>query len=114
MVVAFAAPGGDVLGPIPEPPPGAITARWGDSWLATTWEANTVWVRAADLGMNLANVAPAPQVQPQVIYQPVYAVPTPTEQRYAVTNEQPAAPAPQQMVILDRQQWALDAQRAGH
>jgi hypothetical protein len=57
-VTAWASPGGDVLGPIPEPPTSALLGRWGDGWVATTWQGNTVWLRAADLGLNLANVQP--------------------------------------------------------
>lgn len=83
-VVAFAAPNGDVLGPIVAPPLDAITGRWGDTWLSTTHDGATVWIRVADLGTNLANLAPAaPVPAPQVVYvasqpqSPVEAVPTP-------------------------------------
>jgi hypothetical protein len=99
-VVAFAAPGGDVLGPIPEPAAGTIMARYGDAWLATSWEGSTVWIRAADVGMQIADLAPPPA--PQVVVQPVYvsapapayAAPTPTEQSYQVASDPPPAAAP--------------------
>lgn len=60
-ITAWAAPGGDVLGPIPEPH--SFTARYGDGWLAVAWENGTVWVRVADLlnaPADLANLAPEP------------------------------------------------------
>jgi hypothetical protein len=83
-VVAFAAPNGDVLGPIVAPQVDAITGRWGDNWLSTLHDGATVWIRVADLGANLANLAPAPaSPAPQVVYiasqplSPVEAVPTP-------------------------------------
>ena len=96
MVVAFAAPGGDVLGPIVEPTIGAIVARFGDGWVGTIHDGGMVWVRTADLGLNLANVEPAapayqqppaPAYAPEQSYQTdTYAAPTPVQQ------EAPAGP----------------------
>jgi len=80
-VVAWSAPDGDVLGPIPAPAASALLGRWGDGWVATTWEGATVWIRAADLGLSLANLAP--QIAPE----------QPAGPR-VVTVEQPQAPQP--------------------
>jgi hypothetical protein len=66
--------------------------------------------------MNLANVAPVPEVQPAVVYVASQPQAAPSPEQYTVANEPPATPAvvaPQTQAILDRQQWALDAQRAG-
>lgn len=95
MVVAFAAPDGAVLGPIPAPDISAVLARYGDAWALVPWEAGQVWVRAADVGLpDVADLEPppAPQVVYQPVYQPAYAAPTPTEQGYTITNEPPAEP----------------------
>ncbi|MBC8160472.1 MAG: hypothetical protein H7Z42_04560, partial [Roseiflexaceae bacterium] len=40
-VVAFASPDGSALGAIPEPALSAITGRWGDTYVATTWQGAT-------------------------------------------------------------------------
>lgn len=82
MVVAFAAPSGDVLGPIPAPATSAILGRWGDSWIMVPWQGSNVWIRAADLGLNLANLAPQP---------PAPAVSAPI---YQVSNDQQGPPEP--------------------
>ncbi len=74
--IAFASPDGAVLGPIPEPAASALLGRWGDGWVATSWEGATVWIRAADLHLSLADLAP--EVAPQVIYHVVNQPPQPT------------------------------------
>lgn len=122
-VVAFASPSGDVLGAIPEPVASAITGRYGDSWISTSWQGSTVWLRAADIGLNLANVAPAPAAQ--VIYVAQEAAPTPaqvvlstgsvdgvSERQTNIQNHYVNPPALQQSAILDRQQWAIQAAAA--
>ncbi len=90
-VPGFDRPNGNVMGAIPEPAASAIVARWGDEWLETTHDNAPIWIRAADMGMSLANVAPVPQLQPQVVYvsSPPYAVPTPTEGSYTIANAPP-------------------------
>jgi hypothetical protein len=93
-----------------------VLAKHGADWLQVDISGTTgvVFVRTADLvgiPADLVDLAPAPA--PQVIYvaaQPA-AIANP-EPPYEVTNAAPTL-MPQQMVILDRQQWALDAQRAG-
>jgi hypothetical protein len=102
-VTAWAAPDGVVLGPIPWSSDSPILGRWAETWLMTSWEGGNVWVRAADLGASLANLAPAPAAPaPQVIYQVVNQPAQPAPQAPAVAQpEQPgyqavqAAPAPQ-------------------
>lgn len=90
QVVAFAAPGGDVLGPVPMPAASAITGRWGDEWVSTDHEGATVWIRVSELGANLANLAPqAPQLQPA--YQQAPAPAYQPEPQYQTSN-QPEAP----------------------
>jgi hypothetical protein len=94
-VVAFAAPDGDVLGPIPAPATSALLGRWGDGWVATLWEDATVWIRAADIGLSLANLAPqiAPaQAGPRVVTVEQPQVPQVPQVPYQIDN-QPAAPA---------------------
>ena len=88
-VTAFASPAGDVLGPIEAPELGAIVARFGDGWVATMHDGGMVWVRTADLGLNLANVEPAAPVY-EVVNAPVYA----PEQGYQADTY--AAPTPVQ------------------
>jgi hypothetical protein len=116
FVVCYDQPiSGAVLGPIPAPDASAVVARYGAAWVMTPWNGGYCWLRAADVGLpNVADLEPAPQ--PQIVERPIYvsapemAVAMP--EIYAVTSEPPAVPtlAPQQMVILDRQRWALDAQ----
>lgn len=112
-VVAFDQPNGTALGPIPAPPISAVLARFGDAWVMVPWQAGQVWLRAADVGLpDVADLQPT--VAPQVVYQPVYQpapdAPAPAFQ-VTVTNESPVT-APQTQAVLDREQWALDAQRA--
>jgi hypothetical protein len=104
-VTAFAAPGGDVLGPIPEPAASAILARYGNDWVMVAWQAGQVWIRAADLGLGLADIAPqiapAPQVIYQVVNQPAQAAQDSPQQAeapqpaiYSVEAQQPATALP--------------------
>jgi hypothetical protein len=71
MVVAWAAPDGQVLGPIPQPL--TATARFDDDWLGVPWQGGTVWVRRADWPnpplAKLPNLAPpTPIPAPLVVY----------------------------------------------
>jgi hypothetical protein len=113
-VVGFDRPNGTALGAIPEPAAAAIVARFGDEWLQTSHDGAPIWVRASELGMGLGDVAPT-AAPPQIIERPVYVVSEPAAPAEAVATPAPAVPtlAPQQLVLFDRQQWALDAQRAG-
>jgi hypothetical protein len=118
-VVAYDAPAGNVLGAIEQGRAYSVLARYGSDWLqADVVGSGVVWLKAdqvLDLPPGLADLQPPPA--PAVVYVPVsapapaYAAPTP-EPNYQVSNAAPT-PAPQQLVILDREQWALDAQRAG-
>jgi hypothetical protein len=108
FVVCYDQPvNGAVLGPIPAPDASAIVARYGNAWVMTPWNGGYCWLRAADVGLpDVADLEPAPQ--PQVIYiasQPA-AIATP-KSHYEVTSAAPTL-VPQQMVILDRQQWAME------
>ncbi len=91
-------------------------ARWGAAWVQVDMSGDTgrVFVRTTDLyGMpDLVDLAPTSA--PVVIERPVYvaAQPEPAQEAAPTMRELPPTMAPQQMVILDRQQWALDAQRA--
>lgn len=114
FVVAFAAPDGVALGAIPEPALSAITGRWGDTWLSTTHEGATVWVRSADLGANLANLAPVPQV----VVQPVYVAAPQAPEPYQTDSEPaqaeqpaPAAPTPEPQPV-DQRTIAIQAHYA--
>lgn len=125
-VVAYDAPDGAALGAIEQGRAYQVLARFGAEWLqADVVGSGVVWLRQADvfdLPVDLADLQPPPA--PAVVYvaapqvpaeqppaAPELAAPTPApEQQYAVTSA-PAAP-PQQTVILDRQQWAMDAQQA--
>jgi len=93
-VVAFAAPGGDVLGPIPAPALQALIARWGDQWVATMHDGTTVWVRVSELGGSIANVQPAPPPAPPVVRQEIPAAPiiAPNLPPPPPVAEQPPAP----------------------
>jgi len=106
-VVLFDQPNGNALGAVPAPATSAIEARYGDSWYMITWNGAPGWIRAADIGWNIANLAPE-----RVVYVPVQAAP---QAPYSAppTLEPPPPPtlAPQQLVILDRQQWAEEAQQ---
>lgn len=83
-----------------------VLARNGADWLQVDISGGTgiVFVRTADLfdiPADLADLAPPPA--PAVVYVAVQAAATPAPP--------PPTVAPQQLVILDRQQWAVDAQR---
>ncbi len=75
-VVAFAAPGGDVLGPISAAQAYHFTGRYGDGWLQSDVPGSgRVWIRRADLLLDpsdLAAVARLPDLAP-----PPTAVPPP-------------------------------------
>jgi hypothetical protein len=62
-VVGFDSPNGNPMGAIPAPEPSAIVARFGDEWLQTTHDGAPIWIRAADVGMQIADLAP-----PAVVY----------------------------------------------
>jgi len=69
-VVLFDQPNGNALGAVPAPATSAIEARYGDSWYMITWNGAPGWIRAADIGWNIANLAPE-----RVVYVPVQAAP---------------------------------------
>lgn len=96
-VIAWAAPNGDALGPIPAPE--TFTARWGDGWLATTHDGATVWVRTTDL-LDVRAALPdlAPTAAPTIVYvpaaQPAAAptLPPPTAPALGRPSDKPAPP----------------------
>lgn len=96
----------------------APVARYGVEWTQVDMDGSgRVFVRTTDLyGVpELVDLQPVPTAQ--VIERPVYvaapmpAAATPEPEQYQVAAEQPQTL--QQAAILDRQQWAMDAQRAG-
>lgn len=118
-VVAYDSPNGSVIGAIEQGRAYQVLARFGNDWLQTdVTGSGVVWLRSADvldLPADLADLQPPPVApQPQVVYQPVYIASQPEQ---AAPTIEPSAPpptmAPQTAAILDRNQWALDAQRAG-
>jgi len=113
-VVGFDRPNGTALGAIVAPDASTIVARFGDAWLQTTHDGAPIWVRASELGMGLADVAPTATPAPLVVERPIYVVSEPQVPAEAVATPSLAVPtlAPQQLVLLDRGQWAVDAQRA--
>jgi hypothetical protein len=101
-VTAWAAPDGVVLGPIPWSADSPMLGRYGDNWVLTSWDNGQVWVRASDIGLNLANLAPQIAPEMQVVYiqpetrqeAPVAPIlPQPIDPPYQVANQPPAAPA---------------------
>jgi hypothetical protein len=87
-------------------------ARYGVEWTQVDMDGSgRVFVRTSDLyGVpELVDLQPAPTAL--VIERPVYVASQPREA--APTQPAPVVVAPQTQVLLDRQQWALDAQRAG-
>jgi hypothetical protein len=118
-VVAYDAPAGNVLGAIEQGRAYSVLARYGADWLQADVDGSgVVWLRAdqvLDLPADLADLQPtnAPQVIERPIYiaaQPAPAVSTPAPEQYMAASE--PQPLPQQLVILDRQQWAQQAQDA--
>jgi hypothetical protein len=93
-VAAFAAPGGAILGPIPAPRLEQLLARYGSDWIMTAWQGHNVWVRAGDLGLDLANLAPALAPVEAQQAAPELAAPTPTEEQAYQTDSQPGGAAP--------------------
>lgn len=96
-VVGFDSPNGRALGAIPAPEASAIVARFGDDWLQTTHDGAPIWIRASELGMNLADVAPVPAAPaPQVVYvaqqSPQEAAPAPIAPTAALYAAEPVAP----------------------
>jgi hypothetical protein len=84
MIVAWAAPSGLVLGPIPMPL--TATARFDDDWIGVAWQNGTVWIRHAD--WPSAPIAALPNLAP----------PTPTVSARSVAasierEQAPSAPA---------------------
>jgi hypothetical protein len=116
-VVAYDSPNGNVIGAIEQGRAYTVLARFGSDWLqADVVGSGAVWLKAdqvLDLPADLVDLAPtaAPVIVYQPVYQPAYAAPTPAPEQYQITNEAPT-PAPQQVVLYDREQWAMDAQRA--
>lgn len=92
FVVCYDQPlNGAVLGPIPAPDASAVVARYGVAWVMTPWNGGYCWLHAADVGLpDVADLAPVPQVQPQVVY--VASQPqAPDEPTSAPQEAQPAA-----------------------
>jgi hypothetical protein len=87
MVVAYAAPGGDVLGPIVLPT--AAVARFGDGWAEVTWQGGRVWVRLSD-APDL-EIASLPDLQPPT---PAPIVVQPAAPPIAADSAAPAEAAP--------------------
>jgi hypothetical protein len=85
-VFGFDSPNGRALGAIPALETSAIVARYGDEWLQTTHDGAPIWIRPADVGMQIADLAP-----PAVVYveQP-QAAPGVGESSYQVTNDPPS------------------------
>jgi hypothetical protein len=76
MIVAWAAPDGLVLGPIPMPL--TATARFDDDWVGVAWQNGMVWVRRADWPSapiatlpNLAPPTPAPTLSARSVVAPI-------------------------------------------
>lgn len=118
-VVAYDSPSGNVLGAIEQGRVYTVLARFGSDWLqADVQGSGVVWMKAdqvLDLPAGLADLEPTQA--PVIVERPVYvaapmpAVATPETGQFQVAAEQPQTL--QQAAILDRQQWAMDAQRAG-
>ncbi len=87
MVVAYAAPGGDVLGPILLPT--AAVARFGTDWAEVTWQGGRVWVRVSDAPS--LEVAELPDLQPPA---PLPVVIAPAPPAAPVAQQSAAPPAP--------------------
>lgn len=92
IVVAWAAPEGLVLGPIPLPL--TATARFEDDWLGVPWQGGTVWIRRSDWPSasldTLPNLAPPTAAPaPLVVY-----VPMPQDGTGTTTPAQDASVAP--------------------
>lgn len=92
-------------------------ARYGADWTQVDLDGSgRVFVRTSDLYGVPELVDLKPTSAPVIVERPIYiaapmpAVATPEPEQYQVAAEQPQTP--QQLVILDRQQWAMDAQRA--
>jgi hypothetical protein len=121
-IVVYGAPDlASAIGAVEAGRPYQLLARWGVDWLQVDISGSgIVYARTADLLDLPADLVDlAPTAAPVIVERPIYvaapmpAAPTPAPDLYQTT--QPVAPtlAPQELVILDRQQWALDAQRAG-
>lgn len=112
-VVAYDSPAnGNALGAIEAGRIYHLLARFGSEWLqADVAGSGVVWLRSSevlDLPADLADLKPtdAPRVverQPVYVNQPAMAVPTPTEQGYAVTNTDPDFYAPPATSLEARQ-----------
>lgn len=89
--VAYAAPGGAVLGGLEPGRAYAVLARYGAAWLQIDAGSGPVWVAASDAGLTvdaaLADLAPPPA--PQVV---VVERPAPAPQVVSVQQPAPAAP----------------------
>jgi len=91
-------------------------ARYGVEWTQVDMSGGTgrVFVRTADLyGVpELVDLQPPPT--PQVIERPIYVANQPepavaTPEQYQVAQQEALTPAPQQLVIFDREMWAQAA-----
>lgn len=110
-VTAYASPNGAAFpDPIPQPAPADWIARWGNEWIEVRYSPNPVWIRAADVGAVLTDVATASDPQIHAIPPPV--VPA-VEPAYQVANEPPAEVAQHLFGLTDADmdQALLDHQR---
>jgi hypothetical protein len=118
-VVAYDSPNGSVLGAIEAGRPYQLLARYGAEWLqADVAGSGVVWLKAdqvLNLPEGLADLQPPPA--PVVVERPIYIAAQQPAHAAAPTVSEPSEPpptvAPQMQAVWDRQQWALDAQRAG-
>lgn len=118
-VVAYGAPDSTTaLGAIEQGRTYAVLARYGAEWLqADVQGSGVVWLKAdqvLDLPAGLLDLQPTDA--PVIVERPVYvAAPMPavaTPEPEAAASAPPPTMQPQQAAIYDRQQWAIDAQRA--
>jgi hypothetical protein len=101
MVWAYVSPNGAQFpDPIPAPDPRTWIARYGDEWIEVMWSPGPVWIRSADIGANLADIAPVPPVRYAPVGPPQPAADQPS---YQVDS----APAPQPTLTNDERQQAL-------
>lgn len=107
LVTAYTSPNGAAFPDrIPEPQPSSWIARWGDEWISIQWTPNPVWIRAADVGAQLADVQPVPSVELVPVAVPLAPAPAP----YQVSNE--PLPAAQPDATTDSDLAAHQAQQA--
>jgi hypothetical protein len=86
LVTAYDQPEGSAFpDPIAQPDPATWIGRWGDGWIEVAWQPNPVWIRAEDIGAELADVRPVPAVVIAEPPPPPAPVPTPAH-LYGLTD----------------------------